>query len=75
MSLWETPAHKVSPSWGPGTGISAVDTGREGEEARWTQRPAVVEHDLEEQCGHWISRWKELVHSDVSGRHMPRGLF
>lgn len=55
--------------------MSAVDRGREGEAARWTQRPAVVEHDLEWQGGHWISWWEELVRSDVTGRRMPRGLF
>ena len=63
---------KVSPSWGPGTSLSAVDIGREREGARWTQRPAVVEHDLDEKCRCWISRWEELV---CIGKLMPRGLF
>ena len=58
-----------------GTGVSAVDRGREGEAARWTQKPAVVEHDLEQQCGPWISWWEELVCVDVIGRCMPRGIF
>ena len=34
---------KVSPSWGPGTSLSVVDIGKEGEGARWMQKPAVVE--------------------------------
>ena len=55
--------------------MSAVDRGREGEAARWTQKPAVVEHDLEEQCGPGISWWEELVCVDITGRRMPRGLF